>query len=186
MVVDPVTLEPVPIGEVGELLVTSPYTLKTYWKKPDETRRAFVDIDGDIFYRMGDFVRQEPNGEFSYIERSADIIKHKGYRISASEVEAVLQDHLTVVGACVVGVPDPKLGERVKAIVVLKEDAKGVGGAELLNWCRDRLAPYKVPAYIEFRDMLPKSKVGKLLRREIRDEERRRLTKEDKEVPKVR
>jgi len=95
----------------------------------------------------------------------------------ASEVEAVLQDHPTVIGACVVGVPDPKVGERVKAIVVLKEDARGVGGAELLKWCRDRLAPYKVPGYIEFRDMLPKSKVGKLLRREIRDEERRRLSK---------
>jgi long-chain acyl-CoA synthetase len=77
-----------------------------------------------------------------------------------------------------VGVPDPKVGERIKAIVVLKEDARGVGGAELINWCRERLAPYKVPSYIEFRDMLPKSKVGKLLRREIRDEERRRISKE--------
>ena len=105
-------------------------------------------------------------------------IKHKAFRISASEVEAVLQDHPTVIGACVVGVPDEKVGERVKAIVVMKEDARGVGGAELLQWCRDRLAPYKVPGYIEFRDMLPKSKVGKLLRREIRDEERRRISKE--------
>ena len=92
--------------------------------------------------------------------------------MSASEVEAVLQDHEMVIGACVVGVPDKKVGERIKAIVVLKEDAKGVGGAELIKWCRERLAPYKVPSYIEFRDMLPKSKVGKLLRREIRDEER--------------
>jgi len=74
-----------------------------------------------------------------------------------------------------VGVPDQRVGERIKAIVVLKEDARGVGGAELLKWCRDRLASYKVPSYIEFRDMLPKSKVGKLLRREIRDEERRRV-----------
>jgi long-chain acyl-CoA synthetase len=92
-------------------------------------------------------------------------------------MEAVLQDHPTVIGACVVGVPDDRVGERVKAIVVLKEDARGVGGADLLQWCRDRLAAYKVPGYIEFRDMLPKSKVGKLLRREIRDEERRRISK---------
>ena len=77
-----------------------------------------------------------------------------------------------------VGIPDERLGERVKAIVVLKEDARGVGGTDLIKWCRDRLAPYKVPGYIEFRDMLPKSKVGKLLRREIRDEERRRMSKE--------
>ena len=112
------------------------------------------------------------------MERSADIIKHKGYRVSASEVEAVLQDHMTVIDSCVVGVPDPKVGERIKAIVVLKEDARGVGGAELIRWCRERLAAYKTPNYIEFRDMLPKSKVGKLLRREIRDEERRRTDKQ--------
>ena len=178
MVVDPETLQPVPQGEVGELLVTSPYTIKQYWNKPEETKSSYVSINGKLFYRMGDFVRQDPDGEFVYVERSADIIKHKAYRVSASEVEAVLQDHPTVIGACVVGVPDPKVGERIKAIVVLKEDARGVSGAELIRWCRDRLASYKVPSYIEFRDMLPKSKVGKLLRREIRDEERRKMKKQ--------
>ncbi|MBW2084057.1 MAG: AMP-dependent synthetase, partial [Deltaproteobacteria bacterium] len=142
------------------------------------TKSSYVTINGKVFYRMGDFVRQDSDGEFVYVERSADIIKHKAYRVSASEVEAVLQDHPTVIGACVVGVPDPKVGERIKAIVVLKEDARGVSGAELIRWCRDRLASYKVPSYIEFRDMLPKSKVGKLLRREIRDEERRKMKKE--------
>jgi long-chain acyl-CoA synthetase len=177
IVVDPDTLERVPGGESGELLVTSPFTLKQYWNKPEETENSYVDIEGKTYYRMTDFVKQDEDGELIYVERSADIIKHKAYRVSASEVEAVLQDHPTVIGACVVGVPDPKVGERVKAIVVLKEDARGVGGAELIKWCRDRLASYKVPGYIEFRDMLPKSKVGKLLRREIRDEERRRLSK---------
>jgi long-chain acyl-CoA synthetase len=82
-----------------------------------------------------------------------------------------------VVGACVVGVPDKKVGERIKAIVVLKDDAKGVGAGELIKFCSERLASYKIPSYIEFRDMLPKSKVGKLLRREIRDEERRKMAK---------
>ncbi len=174
IVVDPDTLKQVPCGQTGELLVTSDYTLKRYWKKPDETATSYVEIDGRVYYRMGDYVRHDEKGQIYYIERSADIIKYKGYRVSASEVEAVLQDHKTVIGACVVGVPDPKVGERIKAIVVLKEDARGVGGSELTRWCRERLAPYKVPQYIEFRDMLPKSKVGKLLRREIRDEERRR------------
>ncbi|MGD8444875.1 MAG: AMP-binding protein [Desulfobacterales bacterium] len=177
MVVDPETLKPVPTGEIGELLVTSPYTVKEYWNKPAETKRSYVEINGKIFYRMSDFVKQDSDGELIYVERSADIIKHKAFRISASEIEAVLQNHPTVIGACVVGVPDEKVGERVKAIVVLKADARGVGGAELLQWCREKLAPYKVPGYIEFRDMLPKSKVGKLLRREIRDEERRRISK---------
>jgi long-chain acyl-CoA synthetase len=178
IVVDPETLELVPPGEIGELLVTSPYTLKEYWNKPEETEYSYVELDGKIYYRMGDFVSQDKDGELVYVERSADIIKHKAYRVSASEIEAVLQDHPTVIGACVVGIPDVKVGERIKAIVVLKEDARGVGGAELIKWCRERLASYKVPGYIEFRDMLPKSKVGKLLRREIRDEERRRISKE--------
>jgi long-chain acyl-CoA synthetase len=82
----------------------------------------------------------------------------------------------------VVGVPDTKVGERIKGIVVLKEDARGVSGSDLIRWCRDRLAPYKIPKYIEFRDMLPKSKVGKLLRRELRDEERRRIEKGKKRI----
>ncbi len=179
-VVDPETLELVPAGETGELMVTSEYTVKSYWKKPEETRRAYVQINGETYYRMGDFVRQDENGEIYYVERSADIIKYKAYRVSASEIEAVLQDHPTVIGACVVGVPDPKVGERIKAMVVLKEDARGVDASQLIKWCRERLAPYKIPQYIEFRDMLPKSKVGKLLRREIREEEKRRITKEKK------
>ncbi len=177
-VVDSDTLEPVPIGEIGELLVTSDYTVKNYWNKPEETSRSYVEIDGKIYYRMGDYVKQDEKGEIYYVERSADIIKYKAYRVSASEIEAVLQDHPTVIGACVVGVPDPKVGERIKAMVVLKEDARGVDASELIKWCRERLAPYKIPQYIEFRDMLPKSKVGKLLRREIREEERRRISKE--------
>jgi long-chain acyl-CoA synthetase len=179
-VVDPDTLEPVVTGETGELLVTSDYTVNYYWNKPEETRRSYVEIDGDIYYRMGDYVRQDEKGEIYYIERSADIIKYKAYRVSASEIEAVLQDHPTVIGACVVGVPDARVGERIKAMVVLKEDARGVDSSELLKWCRERLAPYKIPQYIEFRDMLPKSKVGKLLRREIREEERRKISKEKK------
>jgi len=182
IVVDPDTLEPVAPGETGELLVTSPYSLKEYWNKPDETKHSYIEMDGRIFYRMGDFVSQDEDGQLVYMERSADVIKHKGYRVSASEVEAVLQDHPTVIGACVVGIPDPKVGERIKAIVVLKEDAKGVGGTDLMKWCRERLAAYKLPGYIEFRDMLPKSKVGKLLRREVRDEERRRMTKSEKKT----
>ena len=179
-IVDPETLQPVAQGQSGELLVTSPYTLKEYHNKPDETRKAYIELDGKTWCRMGDFISAETTGELIYVERSADIIKHKGYRVSASEVEAALQDHPTVIGACVVGIPDPKVGERIKAIVVLKEDARGVGGSELSKWCRERLAAYKIPSYIEFRDMLPKSKVGKLLRREVRDDERRRITKGEK------
>jgi len=177
LIVDPATLEPVPPGVPGELLVTSEFISKTYWNKPEETAAAYLEIDGVTWYRMNDYVRMDSDGQLFYVDRSADVIKYKGYRVSCSEIEAILQDHQAVIGACVVGVPDSKVGERIKSIVVLKEDVRGVSGSELKRWCRDRLAPYKVPQYIEFRDMLPKSKVGKLLRREIRDEERRRTEK---------
>lgn len=178
-IMDAEKLTPVKSGESGELWVTSPYSLKEYYQKPEETKATFVEYDGKIYCRMGDFVIEHDDGEIVYVERSADIIKHKGFRVSASEVEAALQDHPTVIGACVIGIPDERVGERIKAIVVLKEDARGVGGGELSKWCSDRLAAYKVPAYIEFRDMLPKSKVGKLLRREVRDDEKRRMAKKE-------
>ena len=181
-VVNPDSLENVPPDTPGELLVTSEYIPKSYWNKPEETAASYVEIDGKVWYRMKDFVRMGGDGQLYYVDRSADVIKYKGYRVSCSEIEATLQDHPAVVGACVVGVPDSKVGERIKAIVVLKQDARGVGGTELMKWCRDRLVSYKVPSYIEFRDMLPKSKVGKLLRREIREEERRRIARGERTI----
>jgi long-chain acyl-CoA synthetase len=180
-IVDSDTLEPVPEDTPGELLVTSEYSVNSYWNKPEETAKSYVEIDGKKWYRTKDYVQMDKDGLLYYVDRSADVIKHKGYRVPASEIEAVLQDHGAVIGACAVGIPDPGVGERIKAIVVLKADAKGVGGMDLMKWCRERLAPYKVPQHIEFRDMLPKSKVGKLLRREIRDEERSRLAKAEEE-----
>jgi long-chain acyl-CoA synthetase len=181
-IVDPDTLVEVPDDVPGELLVTSDHISKCYWKRPEETAASYVELDGKTWYRMNDYVHRDGEGQLYYVDRSADIIKYKAYRISCSEIEAALQDHPAIIGACVVGVPDPRVGERIKAIVVLKEDVRGVSGSDLTKWCKERLAPYKVPQYIEFRDMLPKSKVGKLLRREVRDEERRRIGKEEKPI----
>ena len=172
--VDPNTLEPVKQGEPGELLVNSDLMVQSYLNKPEETAASFVEIEGRKYYRTADVMSMDEEGNLYFVDRTVDTIKHKGYRISASEVEAVLQEHPAVIGACVVGIPDEKVGERIKAYVVLKEDIKGITGYDLIKWCRKQLVSYKVPQYIEFRDMLPKSKVGKLLRREIRDEEKRR------------
>jgi len=172
--VDPATLAPVPLGEQGEALVHSDRMVRAYWNKPEETKEAFVEIDGLLYYRTADVLTLDENGHYYFVDRTVDTIKHKGYRVSSSEIEAVLQENPAVIGACVVGIPDEKVGERIKAFVVLKEDVKGITGYDLIKWCRKRLAGYKVPQYIEFRDMLPKSKVGKLLRREIRSEEERR------------
>jgi long-chain acyl-CoA synthetase len=176
-VVNPDSLEPVTPDSPGELLTSSEYMVRAYWNKPEETAAGFVELDGKLYYRMKDIVTVAYDGQLSYTDRGADIIKYKGYRVSCSEIEAVLQDHEAVMGACVIGVPDAKVGERIKAMVVIRESVRGVGANDLIRWCRERLAPYKVPYYIEFRDMLPKSKVGKLLRREVRDEERRRTEK---------
>ena len=172
--VDPATLEPVGPGEQGEALVHSERMVRAYWNKPEETKDAFVEIDGLLYYRTADVLTVDENGHYYFVDRTVDTIKHKGYRVSSSEIEGVLQENQAVIGACVVGIPDEKVGERIKAFVVLKEDVKGITGYDLIKWCRKRLAGYKVPQYIEFRDMLPKSKVGKLLRREIRSEEERR------------
>lgn len=169
-IIDPETLEEVE-GE-GELLVTSEYLTMGYWRNPEETEKGFIESEGYLWCRTGDFVRIHEE-EFYFVDRRKDIIKYKGYRIAASEVEAVLQSHPAVIAASVIGVPDEKVGERVKAFVVLKEDAR-ITAHDLKRWCRERLAPYKVPDYIEFRDFLPKSKVGKILRRELRDQELRR------------
>jgi len=177
--VDPDSLEPVPRGEPGELLVSSDHMVRAYWNKPGETAECFVEMDGRLWYRTRDIVRIDDKGWLFYLDRSVDTIKHKGYRVAVSEIEAVLQEHPAVIASCVVGVPDEKVGERIKAFAVLKGDVKGVSAYDLMKWCRQRLAPYKVPQYIEFRDMLPKSKVGKLLRRELRAEERKRFEKVD-------
>jgi len=173
--VDPLSLKDVATGETGELLVRSAHMVKAYLNKPKETRESFVEIDGNTWYRTSDIMTMDSDGHLYFVDRTVDTIKHKGYRVSASEVESVLQEHPAVMSTCVVGVPDKKVGERIKAYVVLKEDIKGITGYDLIKWCRTTLASYKVPDHIEFRDMLPRSKVGKLLRREIRDQERRRM-----------
>lgn len=175
-VVDPESLEPVPPGEAGELLITSKYSYGTggYWRNPDESAETYVQLDGRTWCRTGDYMKLGPAGELEFVDRRADLIKHKGFRVSASRVESVLQDHPAVVGACVVGTPNEVAGENVKAFVLLDEDARGVTAHDLTRHCRARLLPYEVPDYIEFRDMLPRSKVGKLLRRELKEEERRK------------
>ncbi|OIP93852.1 MAG: long-chain fatty acid--CoA ligase [Syntrophobacterales bacterium CG_4_8_14_3_um_filter_58_8] len=173
-IIDPATLKPVEPGQPGELIVHSAHMVTSYLNKPEETAEAFIEMDGLTWYRTADVMSMDEAGNFFFVDRTVDTIKHKGYRVSASEIEAVLQEHPAVIGACVIGIPDKLAGERIKAYVVLKEDIKGITGYDLIKWCRQTLVSYKIPQYIEFRDMLPKSKVGKLLRREVRDEEGRR------------
>jgi len=161
--------------EQGELLVSSDNMVTGYWNKPEETESRFINMEGRLWYRTGDIVKIDQEGWIFFVDRSVDLIKHKGYRISASRVEGVLQEHYAVMACCVVGVPDENVGERIKAFVTVRTDIKGVSAGDLIQWCKKQLTAYEVPQYIEFRDVLPKSKVGKLLKRELRDDERRKM-----------
>ncbi len=138
-------MQEMPVGEAGELLVSSEHMVDAYWNKEEETKEAFVELEGQRWYRTGDVIKKDEKDFYYFVDRTADTIKHKGYRVSSSEIEAALQEHPAVLAACAVGVPDEKVGERIKAFVVLKADVKGVTGYDLIHWCRDHLASYKIP-----------------------------------------
>ena len=170
-VLDPETLQAVAPGETGELVLAGPNVMAGYWRRPEETERAFVERAGVRFLRTGDIVRMDEEGYFHFYDRSKDLIKYKGYSIFAKDVEEVLYSHPQVKAAGVIGVPDPAVGQRIKAIVVLQGEARGrIGEDELIAYCRERLAEYKIPHLIEFRGELPKTDVGKVSRRELREE----------------
>jgi len=157
----------VPLGEVGELIVKGPNVMKGYWNRPDETQKALKD--GWLF--TGDLARMDQDGYFYIVDRKKDMIIAGGYNIYPREVEEVLYGHEAVQEAAVVGVPDPYRGETVAAFIVLKEAYRGkVTEKDIEAFCRANLAAYKVPRIIQFRDSLPKSSVGKILKRELTKE----------------
>jgi long-chain acyl-CoA synthetase len=165
------TLEFVPPGQTGELVLSGPNVMQGYWKRPEETARSFVEKSGVRWMRTGDIVRMDEEGYFHFFDRSKDLIKFKGYSIFAKDVEDVLYGHPQVKAAGVIGVADPAVGQRIKAIVVLQGDARGkVSEDEIKSYCRQQLAEYKVPHIVEFRGELPKTDVGKVSRRELREE----------------
>jgi long-chain acyl-CoA synthetase len=170
-VIDPESLEFVPPGATGELVLAGPNVMQGYWQRPEESARAFLEKAGLRWLRTGDLVRMDAEGYFHFYDRSKDLIKFKGHSIFAKDVEDVLYSHPQVKAAGVIGVPDPAVGQRIKAIVVLQGEARGkVSEDEIKAYCRQSLAEYKVPHIVEFRGELPKTDVGKVSRRELRDE----------------
>ena len=160
-----------PIGEVGELVFKGPTVVKGYWGKPEATHEMFVDIDGETWLRTGDLASMDEEGYFYFYDRKRDMIKYKGLAVFAREVEEIITSHPQVKEAGVIGVPDPDVGERVKAIVVLEREARGrVSEEEIMRYAAEKLAHYKVPKIIEFRGEVPKTDVGKVSRRELREE----------------
>jgi long-chain acyl-CoA synthetase len=171
-VLDPESKKFLPVGEIGELAIKGPEVVKGYWKNPDETKKMFVEIDGERWVRTGDLVRMDEEGYFYFYDRKRDMIKYKGLAVFAREVEEVLAAHPQVKEAGVIGVPDPEVGEKVKAIVVLETEARGkISEEEIIKYCADKIAHYKCPKIVEFRGEVPKTDVGKVSRRELREEE---------------
>ena len=159
--------EEMPIGESGELIIKGPQVMKGYWNMPEETEDA---LKGGWLH-TGDIARMDEDGYFYIVDRKKDMILAGSYNVYPREIEEVLFEHEEVAEAVAVGVQDEYRGETVKAFVV-KKSGSGVTEEEILAFCKERLAPYKAPKCLEFRDELPKSTVGKLLRRVLADEER--------------
>ncbi|MFC4775985.1 long-chain fatty acid--CoA ligase [Paenibacillus sp. GCM10023252] len=166
LVVDPQTGERLPIGELGELIVRGPQVMLGYWQRPEETSGALRDG----WLHTGDLAVMDGDGFFTIMDRMKDMIIAGGFNIYPREVEEVLYEHPAVREAAIVGVKDEYRGETVKAFIVLKEGWQ-VSRMQLDRWCRDRLAAYKVPHTYEFRDSLPKTMIGKVLRRKLLEEE---------------
>lgn len=167
-IIDPGSGEELPQGQVGELAVKGPQVMLGYWNRPEETAATLRDgwlLTGDMAY-------MDENGYFYIVDRKKDMIIAGGYNIYPREVEEVLFEHPAVQEAAVIGVPDPYRGETVKAFIV-KKKGQDVTAEELNQFCRKRLAAYKVPRLYEFREDLPKTMVGKVLRRHLQEESKK-------------
>ncbi len=162
----------VPIGERGEILFKGPQVAKGYWNLPEETAQNFVDG----WLRTGDIGTMDSEGFIFFVDRQKDLIIASAYNIAPSEVEAILMQHPSIREAAVIGVPDDYRGETVKAFVVLEKDARSkITEEEIIEYGKANMAAYKYPRIVEFIDILPKSPIQKVLRKELRDMEAKRM-----------
>lgn len=171
-IVDPDTLAILGPGEVGEIVSSGPQLMKGYWKNPEATKQALVDIGGRTFMRTGDLGRRDEDGFFYIADRLKRMINASGYKVWPAEVEATLFRHPAVKEACIVAAPDERRGETVKAYLVLKDDQRGrVTAEEIIAWSREHMAAYKVPRAVLFVDALPRSGTGKVQWRALQEQE---------------
>jgi len=170
-IIDSETEEFLPPGKEGELVVSAPQVMKGYWHKPEANKMSFLKAGGRVWFKTGDISRMDEDGYFYFVERTKDMIKYKGYSVFAHEIEEVLYDHPKIKEAAVIGVPDPEVGERVKAIVVPETDYRGkLTEEEITEWCEKNLAHYKVPKIVEFRGEIPKTDAFKIDHKKLRQE----------------
>jgi len=172
-VVNPVTLEELPQGETGELVTRGAQVMLGYWNNPQADDDAFFMLEGKRYFRTGDLGRVDEDGYFFVTDRLKRMINASGYKVWPAEVENALYEHPAVHEACVIGVPDPCRGETVKALLVLRPEARDAAREdEVIAWARARMAAYKAPRIVEFVEALPKSSTGKILWRQLQEEGR--------------
>lgn len=171
-IIDVDTLEEKGPGEVGEIVSNGPQVTIGYWNRPAETEAAFVEIDGKRFFRTGDLAYYDEDGYFFMVDRVKRMINASGFKVWPSEVESMMYQHPSIHEVCIISAPHEKRGETVKAIVVLRPEAEGsTTEADIIAWCREQMAAYKVPSTVQFVSELPKSPTGKLMWRALQEEE---------------
>lgn len=171
-VIDPATLQEVPPGESGEIVIHGPEVFQGYWKNPDATAQAFIELDGKRFFRSGDMGRVDEDGYFFMTDRLKRMINASGFKVWPAEVEALMFKHPAIQEACIIATKDAYRGESVKAVVALRASHKGqLSEEDLIAWCREHMAVYKVPRTVQFVDALPKSGTGKVMWRALQEAE---------------
>ena len=171
-VIDPDTLLEVPVGEQGEIIMHGPEVFQGYWKRPDATAAAFITLEGKRFFRSGDLGYVDQDGYFFLTDRLKRMINASGFKVWPAEVEALMFRHPGIQEACIIATRDSYRGESVKAVVVLRATHRGtVSEADIIGWCRENMAVYKVPRVVQFVDALPKSGSGKVMWRALQEAE---------------
>ena len=171
-VIDPDTLQEMPVGEAGEIIMHGPEVFNGYWKRPEATEAAFIELDGKRFFRSGDLGRVDEDGYYFLTDRLKRMINASGFKVWPAEVEALMYRHPAIQEACIISTPDSYRGESVKAVVVLRSTHRDlVTEQEIVDWCRENMAIYKVPRTVQFVDALPKSGAGKVMWRTLQEQE---------------
>jgi fatty-acyl-CoA synthase len=170
-VVDPQTLREVPMGEQGEIIMHGPSIFKGYWKNAEASAKVFMELDGKTFFRSGDLGRVDEDGYYFITDRLKRMINASGFKVWPAEVEALMFKHPAIQEACIISTKDSYRGESVKAVVVLRDTHKAATAEEIITWCRETMAVYKVPRVVQFVDALPKSGSGKVMWRALQEAE---------------
>ena len=170
-VIDPDTLAEMPVGEQGEIIMRGPEVFDGYWKRPEATAAAFIDFEGQRFFRSGDLGRMDEDGYFFLTDRLKRMINASGFKVWPAEVEALMFRHPAIQEACIIAAKDSYRGETVKAVVVLRATHQDTTEQQIIDWCRENMAVYKAPRVVQFVSALPKSGSGKVMWRALQESE---------------